>query len=60
MINNKEEKQHTDNQLGELRLCFRLLIHFSNNNKIKMFFGGQKYVGYIIDSYGENHRLYCK
>lgn len=41
MINNKEEKQHTDKQLGELRLCIRLLIHYTNNNKINVFWGSK-------------------
>lgn len=53
-MSNKEDEQQKDKQPGELRILFGLLIHFTNNNKINVF-GGQKYVGYNIEPYGENH-----
>lgn len=63
-MSNKEDKQQKDKQPGELRLCVASLIHYTNINKINVFFfgggGGQKYFGSNIEPYGENCRLYFK
>lgn len=47
-MSNKEDQQQKDKHIGKLKLCFGLLIHSTNNNKIKVV-GGQQFLGSNIE-----------